>query len=72
MFKFLNGDFNVDGILGEFHSLIGRLESAVDFHQTQSQVHYTEAQKHELLAKTAVDEADRAQSVAHKLKELVG
>lgn len=65
-------NYSVDGILGEFHSLIGRLEAAVDFHNTQKTFHDQEADKHDALATTATEESNRAQSVADKLKELVG
>lgn len=63
---------SVDGILGEFHSLIGRLESAVDFHFGQAELHAQERKKHDDLVVFANTEAVRAQSVANKLKELVG
>lgn len=74
MFKFISNfwDNSVDGILGEFHGLIARLETAVDHHSQKAGDYAQEAKRQNNLSTTAIYEATRAQNVADKLKSLVG
>lgn len=71
MFRWFT-NYSVDGILGEFHLMIQKLENAFDHHNVEMNNHYDAVAKHQELALTAANEAQRAQTIAAKLKELVG
>lgn len=52
--------------------MINKLETVSAYHQEQAEFHSVESEKHDQLSIVADNEAQRAKSVAKKLKELVG
>lgn len=62
---------SVDSIIADISAKIDDLEAAVGFHNTQSAAHHAAAQASDELALAAASEADRANRIAGKLKDLL-